>query len=49
MNDDFALYLDLFSPSPVEGRKLLLGSQTIVQDALNVLSNTQSLQAVGRR
>ena len=37
MNYDLSLYLDLLSPSPVECYKLLLRSQTIVEDALDVL------------
>jgi hypothetical protein len=37
VNYDPSLYLDLLSPSPVERRKLLLRSQTIVEDVLDVL------------
>ena len=35
MNDDLVLYLYLLSPTPVQRDKLLLRSQTIVQDTLD--------------
>ena len=44
MNDDLLLYVDLLSPSPVECHQLLLRSQTIVQDALDVLLSGDLLQ-----
>src|SRR5205814_8328022 len=37
MNDDLVLYLYLLSPTPVQRDKLLLRSQTIVQDTLDLL------------
>src|SRR5262249_22645336 len=46
MSDDLALYLDLLSPSPIERCELLLGSQAIIQDSLNILPNSHLLQAV---
>ena len=43
---DFSLNLDLLSPSPVESYKLLLGSQTIIEDAQNVLLRAELSQSL---
>src|SRR5882757_5785498 len=44
VDDDLVLYLDLLSPSSVQGDKLFLRSQAIVQDALDILLRRQPLQ-----
>ena len=46
VNHDLSLYLDLLSPSPVERHKLLLRSQAIVEDALDILLSADLLQPV---
>jgi hypothetical protein len=46
VDHDLSLYLDLLSPSPVECRKLLLRSQTIVEDALDVFLSAYLSQPV---